>query len=103
LPFGFWVSLLGSGNSYDQRLWRTALYRAFPGYHGGRHALHRKLDFLRVLRNKIAHHAPIHHRHLDADHEAIMTVLGYIDAPLAALVARYSSVPAVLASRPIPH
>uniref|UniRef100_UPI003F49419A hypothetical protein n=1 Tax=Nonomuraea sp. CA-252377 TaxID=3240003 RepID=UPI003F49419A len=103
LPFGFWVSLLGSGNSYDQRLWRTALYRAFPGYHGGRHALHRKLDFLRVLRNKIAHHAPIHHRHLDADHEAIMTVLGYIDAPLAALVARYSSMPAVLASRPIPH
>jgi hypothetical protein len=42
LPFGFWVSLLGSGNSYDQRLWRTALYRAFPGYHGGRHALHRR-------------------------------------------------------------
>ncbi|MFC4536956.1 hypothetical protein [Sphaerisporangium dianthi] len=24
LPFGFWVGLLGSGNRYDQRLWRTA-------------------------------------------------------------------------------
>ncbi|MGW2214071.1 hypothetical protein ACWCSD_03710 [Nonomuraea sp. NPDC001684] len=100
LPFGFWVSLIGRGNNYDQRLWRTTLYQAFPGYRGGRHALHRKLDFLRVLRNKIAHHAPIYHRHLHADHEAIMAMLGFIDAPLADLVARYSPVPAVLARRP---
>ncbi|MEU6713171.1 hypothetical protein ABZ897_16945 [Nonomuraea sp. NPDC046802] len=45
LPFGFWVSLLGRGNNYDQRLWRMSLYQAFPGYRGGRNALHRKLDF----------------------------------------------------------
>ncbi|MGP4104579.1 hypothetical protein [Nonomuraea sp. KM90] len=102
LPFGFWVSLLGRGNNYDQRLWRASLYQAFPGYGGARHALHRKLDFLRVLRNKIAHHSPIHHRHLDADHQAIMVMLGYIDPRLAALVARYSPVPAVLARRPPP-
>ncbi|MFI7462067.1 NUDIX domain-containing protein [Nonomuraea sp. NPDC049646] len=31
LPFGFWVSLIGRGNHYDQRLWRTRLYQAFPG------------------------------------------------------------------------
>ncbi|MFK4041746.1 hypothetical protein ACI2LC_38595 [Nonomuraea wenchangensis] len=100
LPFGFWVSLVGRGNNYDQRLWRASLYRAFPGYRGGRHALHRRLDFLRVLRNKIAHHAPIHHRHLEADHEAIIMMLGCIDEPLARLVARYSPVPAVVAVRP---
>ncbi|MFC4117377.1 hypothetical protein [Nonomuraea zeae] len=100
LPFGFWVSLLGRGNGYDQRLWRTSLYWAFPGYRGGRAALHRELDYLRVLRNKVAHHCPIHHRHLDADHETILRVLGYVDSQLAALVGRYSPVSAVLARRP---
>jgi hypothetical protein len=49
LPFGFYVSLLGPGNNYDQRLWRPALYRAFPGYHGRRRDLHRRFDYLRVF------------------------------------------------------
>ncbi|MFC7382067.1 hypothetical protein [Sphaerisporangium rhizosphaerae] len=100
LPFGFWVGLLGSGNRYDQRLWRTALHRAFPHHRGRRRDLHQKLDYLRVLRNKIAHHCPIHHRHLHADYETIVEVLGYIDHGLAGLVRRYSGVPALLARRP---
>jgi hypothetical protein len=41
LPFGFWVSLLGSGTDYETRLWRPGLRRAFPGYRGRRAALHR--------------------------------------------------------------
>ncbi|WP_189239879.1 hypothetical protein [Planomonospora parontospora] len=102
LSFGFWVSLLGPGNNYDQRLWRTGLYRAFPGYRGGRRDLHRQLDYLRVLRNKIAHHGPIHHRHLQADHEAILVLLGYIDVELADWVRRYSQVDAILTQRPHP-
>ncbi|GAA3242961.1 hypothetical protein [Nonomuraea helvata] len=64
LSFGFYVALLGRGKNYDQRLWRPGLYRAFPGYRGPRRDLHRKVDYLRVFRNKIAHHGPIHHRHL---------------------------------------
>ncbi|WP_182906245.1 hypothetical protein [Microbispora sp. H13382] len=100
LPFGFWASLLGPGNNYDQRLWRTALHRAFPGYQGGRRELHRSLDHLRVLRNKIAHHCLIYHRHLQADHHTILQCLGYIDAGLAGWVDRYSRVPGVLACRP---
>ncbi|MGW4412305.1 hypothetical protein ACWEJ6_50490 [Nonomuraea sp. NPDC004702] len=100
LPFGFWVSLIGRGNNHDQRLWRTTPYQAFPGYQGGRHAPHRELDFPRALRDKIARHTPIYHRHPHADHEAIMAMLGFIDAPLADLVARYSPVPATLARRP---
>jgi hypothetical protein len=100
LPFGFWVGLLGSGNRYDQRFWRTTLHRAFPHYRGRRRVLHQQLDYLRVLRNKIAHHSPIHHRHLQADHETIVEVLGYIDRGLADLVRRYSPVDAVLNRRP---
>jgi hypothetical protein len=100
LPFGFYVSLLGPGNNYDQRLWRPALYRAFPGYHGRRRDLHRRFDYLRVFRNKIAHHCPIHHRHLVADHDAILECLRYIDTGLADMVERHSRVSEVLARRP---
>lgn len=100
LPFGFYVSLLGPGNGYDQRLWRTALYRAFPGYRGRRRTLHGRVDHLRVLRNKIAHHGPIHHRHLVADHETILQCLDYIDTGLATMVRRHSRVPEVLGRRP---
>lgn len=100
LPFGFWVSLLGPGNNYDQRLWRTALHRAFPGYRGRRRSLHQQFDHLRTLRNKIAHHCPIHHRHLTADYEAILGCLRYIDASLAVMVERHSRVSEVLGRRP---
>ncbi|MGP3913450.1 hypothetical protein [Nonomuraea sp. 10N515B] len=100
LPFGFYVSLLGRGTGYDQRLWRPALYRAFPGFRGPRRDLHQKLDYLRVLRNKIAHHGPIHHRHLSADHDTIVECLGYIDTGLATVVKRHSRVPEVLSRRP---
>ncbi|MEV4578782.1 hypothetical protein AB0K16_36610 [Nonomuraea jabiensis] len=100
LSFGFYVSLLGRGNNYDQRFWRPGLYRAFSGYRGPRRELHRKVDYLRVFRNKIAHHGPIHHRHLIADHEAILQCLGFIDVGLAAMVERHSRVHEVLARRP---
>lgn len=100
LPFGFYVSLLGPGNGYDQRLWRTALYRAFPGYRDRRRLLHRQVDFLRIFRNKIAHHGPIYHRHLVADHEAILRCLGYVDAGLASMVRLHSRVSEVLSRRP---
>ncbi|WP_219506062.1 Abi family protein [Nonomuraea ceibae] len=99
LPFGFYVSLLGSGNDYE-RLWRSALHKAFPGYRGLRRHLHRKVDHLRIFRNKIAHHGPIHHRHLAADHDAILECLHFIDAGLAKMVERHSRVSEVLARRP---
>jgi hypothetical protein len=66
LPFGFWTELLS--RRYDMTLWRPALHRAFPNYHDSRQALHVGLYHLSKLRNRIAHHEPIHHRHLAADH-----------------------------------
>ncbi|GAA3140910.1 hypothetical protein GCM10010466_34940 [Planomonospora alba] len=72
----------------------------FPGCRGGRRDLHRQPDYLRVLRDKIAQHRPIRHRHLQAGHQAILTVLGYIDIEPADWVRRYSQSDAVLAQRP---
>ncbi|MEV0597452.1 hypothetical protein [Nonomuraea cavernae] len=92
--------MLGRGDGYDQRLWRPALHRAFPGHRGRRRDLHQKVDYLRVFRNKIAHHGAIHHRHLVADHDAIVECLRFIDAGLAAMVDQHSRVREVLAHRP---
>lgn len=99
LPFGFWVSLLGSGTDYETRLWRPALRHAFPGYNGRRAPLHRELNETRKLRNRIAHHEPIHRRNLAADHERILRLLGYISAHYATWVSLHDRVPLVIACR----
>jgi hypothetical protein len=99
LPFGFWVSLLGSGTDYETRLWRPALRHAFPGYRGRRALLYREFDEVRRLRNRIAHHEPIHRRDLVADHERILRLLGYISPEYAAWVRLNDRVPEVLACR----
>jgi hypothetical protein len=102
LPFGFWVGLLSSGHEcdYEMTLWRPALHLALPGYRGTRSALYRRLNTLRLLRNRIAHHEPIHRRHLAADHDTILTVTTWISPGYASWVSRRSRVPALLAARP---
>ena len=89
LSFGFWVALLGSGGrsaglgapkrNYEMTLWRPCLYRAFPHTRISRRQAHRPLDFLRTLRNRIAHHEPVFTRHLWADYQSILTISGWID------------------------
>ena len=67
LSFGFWISLLGPGGrtatgrkaNYEMTLWRPALRAAFA--HRApltRRQVHRPLNDLRALRNRIAHHEP---------------------------------------------
>ena len=61
LSFGFWISLLGPGpkKRYEFQLWRPALRKAFPTPERLlRHDVHEPLDYLRTLRNRIAHHEP---------------------------------------------
>jgi hypothetical protein len=98
LNFSFWTSLLA--NRYHERLWQPALHNAFPHRSGRRGALHRDLEILRKLRNRIAHHEPVLARDLAADHRSILTVLHSISPSLHTWVDRCSRVPAVLAERP---
>ncbi len=88
LPFGFWVSLLGRGGqprhpgtmkkNYEMILWRPALYKTFPHSRRNRSATHKPLDYLRTLRNRIAHHEPIFTRHLKKDYQSILEVTEWI-------------------------
>jgi hypothetical protein len=56
LPFGFWTLLIG--NRFDD-IWRQSLYKAFPHARTRRQIIHWRLDGIRFLRNRIAHHEPI--------------------------------------------
>ena len=59
LSFGFWVFLFS--RKYDDReraFWRKALYRLFPGQR--RRQVHDKLQDIRKLRNRLAHHERIY-------------------------------------------
>lgn len=102
LPFGFWVSLFSSGRAgnYEMTLWRPGLRHAVPGFSGTRNELHLRLDSLRLLRNRVAHHEPIFRRHLAADHASVVGLLGDISPEFAAWVTGFDEVPAVLARRP---
>jgi hypothetical protein len=99
LMFGFWVSLLGKGVDYENRLWRPALHRAFPAYTGKRAPLHEKLEMVRLLRNRVAHYEAIHHRHLEADHATIMRLIGFISPETAMCITSWDRVPEVLTRR----
>lgn len=98
LGFGFWESLIS--RAYDRDLWVPCLHLAFPGYRGKRAPLHGYLRTMRLFRNRIMHHEPIHHRHLKADHQTIHRVLSYLCPDIITQLAPFDRVPKLLAERP---
>ena len=106
LTFGFWAILLSRGDGYDYetRLWRPALYHAFPYYRGPREPVRREIDALRLLRNHLAHpdDTAISTRNLSAAHASIYRVMEWISPDAAAWLRTVDRVPAVLAARPSP-
>jgi hypothetical protein len=97
LTLGFWTALLA--NRYHQRLWVPALSAGVPHLAGTRRDLHRKLEFLRKLRNRGAHHEAIFARHLAADHASLLGIVGAISPDAAAWVEQNTRVPHTLARR----
>ena len=100
VTLGFWVSLIGRGADYETQLWRP-MSGGFPGYRGRREPLHRRLDHLRVLRNKVAHQDRIGGRDLLADRRSVLTSIGYVSEAAARRVdAANAAIPGLLASQP---
>ena len=97
LTFGFWTALLA--NRYHQQLWVPALAHSFPQWTGRRGVLQRRLERLRRLRNRVAHHEPIFARNLVLDHDDILSVLVAIDPAARDWVAAESRLPAVIAAK----
>jgi len=100
LPLGFWRFLLAS--RYERTLWLPCLRQAFPNIQGRgmRRDVHAGIRDLHLLRNRIAHHEPIHNRHLSDLNNRIFTVAGWICPTTRAWITAQSQVQAVLAKRP---
>lgn len=98
LPFGFWKFLLAK--RYEAILWTPSLRHAFPNLRPQRRATaYAAVDSLHTLRNRIAHHEPIHHRDLHADLRALERMLDWIDRDVCAWAMHCSRVAATLPTR----
>lgn len=99
LNFGFWKFLLAK--RYEATLWTPNLRHAFPNLHPQNRApVHRALDGLHALRNRIAHHEPIHRRDLTADALTIYRLLGWIDVDVHVWAVSLSRLQPILKARP---
>lgn len=102
LSFGFWRYLVES--RYLTTLWTPALHRAFP--HGDHDLLTRQravkqhFQQLHFVRNRAAHHEPIHNRDLRRDHLLALELLGWVSPPAANWANAVSGLPAILEQRP---
>ena len=98
LPFGFWRFLLSS--RYERTLWLPCLRDAFPGIRGQgmRRDVHDAMRDLHLLRNRIAHHEPIHNRPVVELHAVALTTAGWICPTAQGWIAARSRVPALLAA-----
>jgi hypothetical protein len=57
LTFGFWPSTVTK--RFHTKLWVPSLHKAFPHARVPRKIIHLRLETIRHLRNRIAHHEPI--------------------------------------------
>ncbi|WP_248704733.1 hypothetical protein [Curtobacterium sp. MWU13-2055] len=97
LKTSFWEGLLV--NRYHASLWETGLKQAFPHYAGRRSDLRARMERLRFLRNRAAHHEPIFARDLSIDHQYMCELAGYVSLDLATWIASHSRLPSVIVSR----
>src|SRR3984957_8244595 len=97
LPLGFWRFLLS--RRYERSLWLPCLRDAFPGIRGKgmRRDVHDAMRDLHLLRNRIAHHEPIHNRPLGELHAVALATAGRICPTTRGWIAARSQVPALLA------
>lgn len=102
LSLGFWRYLV-EGRYYTS-LWVPATHRAFA--HGPRDLRSRqkavagRLQQLQFVRNRAAHHEPIHRRDLRRDYETTVELVAWIDPDVAAWIAARSTLRLVAAQRP---
>lgn len=96
LGFGFWWSLLA--NNYNRDLWQPCLRRAFPSARRAR--LHTSLERVKRLRDRIAHHEPIHGRDLVEDCRTLLDTAEHVSQRLPWWIDTTSRVPMLLDQRP---
>lgn len=78
LTFGFWHMLTNA--RYEHTLWTPCLHKVFyPNKPMGRGEFNKRLDDMRSLRNRIAHHEPIFHWPLHQRYKILVGLLAKFD------------------------
>lgn len=100
LPLGFWRYLLAG--KYERVLWFPALRNAFPGMQGRgiRRDLFDDVSRLHLLRNRIAHHEPVHDWSLDEAYVVALRTVGWICPVTRSWIEARSMIPATLSRHP---
>lgn len=103
LTFGFWRFMCGT--TYQTSLWIPSLAAAFPHHPSSnpeqiRKDVEARMDGLLFLRNRIAHHEPIHERNLTIDQASLLELAGWVCKPTAEWIGHRSQVTQVLQQRP---
>jgi hypothetical protein len=99
LNFGFWRYLLA--RRYEATLWTPALRHAFPELRpAARDRIYEPVDRLHRLRNRIAHHEPVHALDLAGREDDAAFVAGCVDPELASWVRDTSRLGGIRAMRP---
>ncbi len=81
LSFGFWVSLLYP--NYELSLWRGSLHKIFAQTQKiTRKEIHQKLEAIKRVRNRAAHHEFILKHDLKTHHQIIYQILKYLSPEL---------------------
>jgi hypothetical protein len=88
LSFGFWTALCS--RPYSQSLWIPHLHKAFPHKRLGHRVAYARLEAIRKLRNRVAHHEPILNRDLEQDYRDIIETVSWI-CPTTALWLRHTA------------
>jgi len=103
LSFGFWRYLTTS--QYFASLWVVTLNAGFPGAPGNawqrRSQIERAMDRLGFVRNRAAHHEPIHRRDLSADYAEGLALCGWVHPDAEAWARAMSALPSVLQTKPV--
>lgn len=102
LPLGFWRYLVES--RYLTAFWIPATHRAFPAGNPDLRSRQRDVAFrmqqLNFIRNRAAHHEPIHSRDLGRDLQSALDLAEWISPAAASWVAATTSLPSIISSRP---
>lgn len=104
LKFVFWQKMFTS--RFDERLWQPQLNRVFPhlptnqSVETSREEIYQRLEQVRKLRNRIAHHEPIFKRDLASDYQAIELLIRWRCPQTADWMHRHQQVTTILAQDP---
>lgn len=102
LPLGFWRYLVES--RYLTSLWVPATHRAFPDGDPDLRTRQKDVAFrmqqLNFVRNRAAHHEPIHSRDLRKDLRSALDLAEWISPAAASWVANTTSLPSIISNRP---